>query len=892
MYLRQVKPPADYNAQYGFKGEMTARPAYNSTGREVSVRLNAFGVDQLPQMKIYQYDILIGGGAETRAVIRKVWNSTARKQELGQFFIFDGDKLGWSGQNFESKTIRVDLDAEQGRPPGGRPNVFTIAIRQTKSFDTSIVTAFLNGKTDASVVVAEAISFLDHLLREGPTRNPGLIPIRRQFFSRQGQRLTLGGGIEVIRGVYQSVRAASGGRCVINVDVANCCFWEPNSLSGAICARMKYHSPREIVARCRPVQDNGVARPSREQVVINKAFRKVIVKAVYAKNPHSDREWTIKEIGLQNAQQRTIDIKDRQNPDKPPRIITVERYFKEQYNLILQYPTLPVVEMTKKGVCYPMELLQLPANQRFPFKLDELQTANMIKFAVSRPQQRMQSINEGKTLLNWQQDAILNKYQLRVAPNLINTKARLLPPPEVHFAGSVAKPMYNGRWDLKAKRFWAPNPNELNFWGVGLFGSSDSNMLQKFVRDISAQYHSMGGRVSKRPPFIMPLNDDAAEGVQELYKGTQAYYKSKASPQLLVFLVKDRNSFHYLRIKKSCDCRFGVVSQVLQTNQVRKGNPQYYANVLMKVNAKLGGTTSQSKASTKQGQANTVFSVPTCIIGADVSHPSPGSEQPSMAAITVSMDRFGGRYAAACETNGIRTEMITLANWRDLLLPLMREWSSNVSGGRLPQHVYYFRDGVSEGQFIQVLNEEAKHIRGVMGTLAEGAEVKEWKGTLTVIVCAKRHHVRAFPDRDGADRNGNPQPGLLIERDVTDPRMFDFFLYSHIALQGTSRPVHYSVLYDSKGHTPNQLQNMIYEHCYQYIRSTTSVSLFPAVYYAHLASNRAKAHETKPASEGPQGGPGYKQNQPQDTSQPTEIEPPKLLSMPKQNRIQFSMWYI
>jgi eukaryotic translation initiation factor 2C len=131
----------------------------------------------------------------------------------------------------------------------------------------------------------------------------------------------------------------------------------------------------------------------------------------------------------------------------------------------------------------------------------------------------------------------------------------------------------------------------------------------------------------------------------------------------------------------------------------------------------------------------------------------------------------------------------------------------------------------------------------------------------------------------------------LIERDVTTPFEWDFYLYSHIALQGTSRPVHYTILHDDANHEPNRIQNMIYEHCYQYMRSTTSVSMFPAVYYAHLASNRARAHEDIPASEGPQGGPGYKQNAP-GSSEPPDSETKPLMPLFNVNGIVFAMWYI
>lgn len=58
-----------------------------------------------------------------------------------------------------------------------------------------------------------------------------------------------------------------------------------------------------------------------------------------------------------------------------------------------------------------------------------------------------------------------------------------------------------------------------------------------------------------------------------------------------MFIVNDRNVEVYRRIKKSCDIRFGVPSQVLQAKHVMSASPQYISNVCMKVNAKLGGAT-------------------------------------------------------------------------------------------------------------------------------------------------------------------------------------------------------------------------------------------------------------------------------------------------------------
>ena len=414
---------------------------------------------------------------------------------------------------------------------------------------------------------------------------------------------------------------------------------------------------------------------------------------------------------------------------------------------------------------------------------------------------------------------------------------------------------------------------------------ADKAQIDQFVLDFARAYRAHGGQVGNKPPHIMMLPNDTGAAVSDLHQATGNAFQRR--PQLLIFLVQDKNSFNYLRIKKSCDCRFGVVSQVMQIQQVLKGNPQYYSNVLMKVNAKLGGTTSQVVPHPSSGFK--AFSAPTMIIGADVSHASPGSQQASMAAITVSFDRFGGRYAAACQTNGHRVEMISESNWTNMLKPLVRQWMATVGGGRPPQQIYYMRDGVSEGQFAHVLHQEVPNIKAVIKDVMNG---QDFNGKITVIVASKRHHVRAFPEKDGSDQNGNPLPGTLIEKDVTTPNEFDFYLYSHIALQGTSRPVHYSVLFDEVNHKPEQLQNMIYEHCYQYMRSTTSVSLHPAVYYAHLASNRAKAHEDLPAAAGPQGGAGFKQQAPSRSSEPSDSEVKPLMPLFNVNGIVFAMWYI
>ncbi len=71
---------------------------------------------------------------------------------------------------------------------------------------------------------------------------------------------------------------------------------------------------------------------------------------------------------------------------------------------------------------------------------------------------------------------------------------------------------------------------------------------------------------------------------------------------------------------------------------------------------------------------------------------------------------------------------------------------------------------------------------------------------ITLIVVGKYHKVVFFP-KSGADRSGNCPPGTVVDTTVVSPVEFDYYLYGHAGLLGTSKPAHYNVLLDENGFT-------------------------------------------------------------------------------------------
>ncbi|CAB5308725.1 unnamed protein product [Rhizophagus irregularis] len=214
-------------------------------------------------------------------------------------------------------------------------------------------------------------------------------------------------------------------------------------------------------------------------------------------------------------------------------------------------------------------------------------------------------------------------------------------------------------------------------------------------------------------------------------------------------------------------------------------------------------------------QPQLILYEPTILIGADVSHPGPGeTDKPSYAALCGSMDARASRYAASIRVQTGRYEIIVdMANMVKELLKTFYQ-----TCGRKPERILFYRDGISEGQFENVLRSELNAIRAAC---------------------------QALDAKQNTDRSGNCLPGTVVDKNITHPFEFDFYLLSHAGLLGTSRPAHYHVLYDENGFDANRLQTLSYNLCYIFVRCTRAVSLVPPVYYAHLVTTRAKHHTHK-----------------------------------------------
>jgi eukaryotic translation initiation factor 2C len=163
------------------------------------------------------------------------------------------------------------------------------------------------------------------------------------------------------------------------------------------------------------------------------------------------------------------------------------------------------------------------------------------------------------------------------------------------------------------------------------------------------------------------------------------------------------------------------------------------------------------------------------------------------------------------------------------------------NGNRMPEHVIVYRDGVGEGMFADVVAKEVVAMKKAVTLLGYMDDSVKF----SVIVCQKRHHSR-FVMEDTSSGGGylNPCPGLVtdgrVAESITSPAFLEFYLNSHVAIQGTCKPCRYTVLYDEIGLKLSEIELMTYWTTYLYSRCNRSVSLATPAYYAHWATMRSK----------------------------------------------------
>ncbi|RGB37332.1 Piwi domain-containing protein [Rhizophagus diaphanus] len=804
--------------------QIIKRPGIGNKGVPIKVRTNFFEVTKIPKMKIIHYYVTIFPKVSLR-LNRKIFNHFSEENQRvlgGVKPVFDGRKnmfthksLPFQDRIFDVKYVELE---EDNAPMGSkRPfRRFTIMIRKTRDIFMEDLFRFLHAKGNMTWNCKMAITAMSTIISHEISINHPTI--RNLFYTSQGAK-PLFGGIEAWPGYYQLVRPTMG-KMMINIDSSATTFYEGGPLIQMIVKILGLRSSDYL--------RRGLTERDRQKV------EKIIKNLRISDNhiPENRRKFKIEKLTQNSASDTTF------NRNK----IDVTIYFQKKYKRRLLYPFLPCV-VVGKNYYLPIEVCDVIPGQRYnrytwewELKWNYRKMDDMFKFTCQPPGVRENKILDGLNILDYQNNEYLKQFGMEVSKYMTVVNARILPTPTIQYHPTSREKRIEpkgGVWDLRDKK--VATGATLGSWSVLAFLNErelPNQAIKHFLGELINTCNDTGMNIVERDPPICRVNPigNTEESLRKAW--LMAKEKARVKPQLILCILPHKSIF-YAEIKRASDTVIGIATQCILSNNMRRGKKQYCVNVCLKMNVKLGGENSFLIPEHIQFVANQ----PTILMGADITHPSPGDyKSPSYAALCGSMNARASHYIASLRVQTGHAEIIV--DLENMVKELLRTFYQI---HRLkPKKILFYRGGISKSRYMDVLGSELTAIKDACQSLETN-----YKPTITFVLVKKRRHTRFFPiERKNSDRTGNCLPGTVIETDTTHPFEFDFYLLSHAGIVGTSRPTHYQVLYDENRFDANGLQTLSYNLCHTYASCTRAVSLVPPVYYAHLAAARAKLYSS------------------------------------------------
>ncbi|KAF4546277.1 Protein argonaute 1-like [Lasiodiplodia theobromae] len=835
------------------------RPAFSGSQDQKTVLTNHFTV-KLRHKRIFWYEF--SGTAFENQMAR------GKKKDLIERFIRDTDTLNNNRNLFATDYKHVlvswvDLRRENAGDQVGEVDV-SVEPKEGEQRDSKFVELCLihtldldafknqaNGTAAPSEVNSNlVVQALNILISKNATEYPDedfesfQIGTNR-FFRKAGWedlrkrgRDTSTSLLVCHRGYFSTIKPAME-NILLNLNTAMSVFFRPMKLSDFLLHAENYFdvdSAQKYIIGARVWIDYDVGKSKGEAPT----------------NP-SRRIKTIRGFGRQLKAQEFILAED----GKEPKEVNVFDYLKEKYakeTKSLKETSISVNLGTAKGAMwYAPETLTILAFQPFRPKLSSALQDAMVHLACRTPDENKKGImGEGLRcmgLLSPGQDSFINRAGINVEPKAVIVPCKTLGNVKIQ---PPAPKMNNGTWNMIDRKYESSSSCSRVFY----IRCNPRFPITDFNKDF---FNTLSGYLKVRinEPSCNHAQLSANLTLKDLEETLGKV--SKWNPDLVIFLVPTKDSTaNYALFKQLCDQKFGLKTVCMNAEKLfrmysSRGKSEkaekewkgYVANVGMKVNMKLGGTNHLVKNLTEGGFGASVLQN-TMILGADVTHPSPGSVEgtPSVAAVVGSVDAGFTKFLGSMRRQAPRGEKQSeemIQEMKEMVKERLQAYKKR-NKERYPDNIMYYRDGVSDSQYASVKRNELKAIRE-----AYAEETKSDKTVkITAIITAKRHHTRLYPHEAQksvrAIKSGNVLPGTMVDSTITSPTWFDFFIVTHNGIQGTSRPTHYFVLENQMGFKANELQDFTNKLCYTYVRSTSAVSYAPPAYYADRLCERGRVY--------------------------------------------------
>jgi hypothetical protein len=249
-------------------------------------------------------------------------------------------------------------------------------------------------------------------------------------------------------------------------------------------------------------------------------------------------------------------------------------------------------------------------------------------------------------------------------------------------------------------------PPKLKQWAVLNLASQrySSADVQQFVAELTLQLRQQGGAATA-PAIIEGSRYSSAQAAVQAAAAT-----SGSQAQLLLVVLPDDSSKQYGEVKAAA-AQLGVATQCMVASKAGIGSSikrPYVTNILLKVAAKAGGVAWQLPQG-PEVWAPALAAGGLMVVGIDVGHGIAGGSgsKPSMAGIVGTLDASCSRYGGVVQEQTPGHEIVL--GLQQGLVQLLRDRQH--AAGQLPGSLLVYRDGVSDSQYLAVLQQEVPAVR-------------------------------------------------------------------------------------------------------------------------------------------------------------------------------------
>ncbi|KAE9355524.1 hypothetical protein PF008_g4015 [Phytophthora fragariae] len=479
------------------------RPGVASGGKAVKLQVNCveLSVDSTPS-EIFVYHVAMARSNESdkdesrwwrlfpRALMRRVFDAVIWQYEAefgGVQVVHDGTSLMYSPVllpwTAQTKMFRdVDPNSVENAPGSQensqsrvRTGLFVVSAKLVDAITTKSLTEYYSNPNVDAMPALQALGVILRCLAR-----QRLVSVQRNFFSIDDEVLVpLCGGTELRWGYHQAVRVADH-KLLPTLSRTTTRFYSPNDLMTLVTATLNVRSPSEISLLL-----------DWERRKLARALRRIEVTPTH----RNDSKRSIYSISTTSASETMVNVWGK--------TISVVEYFSTKYNIQLQHPNLPLVNIGSKRCgrenWLPIELCEVASGQRTR-DLSNLETAEVTKQIREFANISVESVVDQIRRISFDDNPYLDAFGVKLAQHLMTVDAHVINPPEVQYANVSSRPV-DAQWNLRGKKF--VDGAVLRNWGVVVLNSTGEDIVRTFVFNLVKMGDECGMSFEDIDPFVV-----------------------------------------------------------------------------------------------------------------------------------------------------------------------------------------------------------------------------------------------------------------------------------------------------------------------------------------------------------------------------------------------------